>query len=87
MTCPIDKLTRADAMAAVTEGIAKGFWEVATNGSPRVDIPNELLFDAIRQGVRDAMWQLMTNATDAPCADFFQAIEDGAAAGIEKVKP
>jgi len=49
------KLSREDMMAAVTEGITKGLWDIATNASPNVDLPNELLFDAIRQGVRDAI--------------------------------
>ena len=75
------QLSRADMMESVSEGIRRGIWDVATNQSPRVDVPNELLFDAVRRGVSDAMWQLMTNATGMPCADFYQAIENGTAEG------
>jgi len=81
------KLSRDDMMEAVSEGIRRGIWDVATNQDPRTDLPNELLFDAVRQGVRDAMWQMITNATQAPCADFYEAIQDGTAEGIARVKP
>jgi hypothetical protein len=80
------KLTRDDMMEAVSEGIRRGIWDVATNQNPGVDVPNELLFDAVRQGVRDAMWKLMTNATQMPCADFYEAIQEGTAEGIARVK-
>jgi hypothetical protein len=81
------KLNRDDMMESVSEGIRRGIWDLATNQNPRVDVPNELLFDAIRQGVRDAMWQMITNATGMPCADFYQAIENGAAEGIARIAP
>jgi hypothetical protein len=44
------------------------------------------LLDAITEGVRAAMWNMITNATMAPCADFFAAVEDGVATGIERAQ-
>jgi hypothetical protein len=53
----------------------------------RIPIPRiskaELL-DAISRGVADAIWRVATNATQAPCADFFASIEDGVAIGVER---
>jgi hypothetical protein len=39
---------------------------------------------AIRQGFGDAIWQVDTNATDAPCADLYAAIENGVATAAER---
>jgi hypothetical protein len=47
-------------------------------------ISKEELLGAIREGVHDAMWRMITNATQMPCADFFASVEDGVAAGIER---
>ena len=35
------------------------------------DVSKQELLDAIRDGVADAMWRMITNATSAPCADFY----------------
>jgi hypothetical protein len=32
---------------------------------------------AITKGVYHAFWQMITNATDAPCADFYDFVKDG----------
>jgi hypothetical protein len=34
-------------------------------------------------GLRDAFWQMMTNATDTPCQDFYAAIELGVENAME----
>ena len=39
-------------------------------------------FEAIRQGTKEAMWQMITNATDAPCADFYDSIKSAANSAI-----
>jgi hypothetical protein len=49
----------------------------------RNNITNEQILNAIREGVRDAFWQMMTNATDAPCQDFYAAIEQGVENAME----
>lgn len=38
---------------------------------------DENYYNAVREGVRDAFWQALTNASDMPCTDTFQSIRDG----------
>lgn len=45
------------------------------------EVTKQELLDAIRGGVHDAVWQMITNATSMPCRDFFDTVKDG----IEKV--
>jgi hypothetical protein len=45
------------------------------------------LLDAIRAGVADAMWRMMTDATDAPCADFYDMIKKGVEKGFSNALP
>jgi hypothetical protein len=40
-------------------------------------ITREELLNAIREGVYDAMWQMITNATSMPCHDFFDQVREG----------
>lgn len=40
-------------------------------------ITEDDLREAIAEGVYRAFWQMITNATDAPCADFYDAVERG----------
>lgn len=47
------------------------------------DLDRDDLFRAITEGVRQAIWQIATNNTDAPCADFYAAILGGVREGIE----
>jgi hypothetical protein len=48
-------------------------------------ISKQELLEAIRAGVSDAMWRMVTNATDAPGADFYDAVKQGIAEGIKSV--
>jgi hypothetical protein len=34
------------------------------------------VYQAIRDGVHDAMWQMITNATHMPCHDFYDTLKD-----------
>lgn len=34
--------------------------------------------EAVASGVRSAVWDVATNATDGPCADFYESIKAGA---------
>jgi hypothetical protein len=45
-------------------------------------VTKQELLDAIRDGVYDAVWQMIRNATDAPCADFFEMVKQGVTEGI-----
>lgn len=77
-------LDRDDMMEAVTNGVREGIVELGSSHG-RFDIPHELLYDAVRQGVRDAIWQIATNATDMPCSDFYETIKQGVQDGIKAV--
>jgi hypothetical protein len=35
------------------------------------------MMDAISEGVRRAIWQIATNGTQMPCADFYASITEG----------
>lgn len=73
-------LDREDMMEAVAEGVRQAFSDALATGGSDV-LPRDLLHDAIRRGVADAVWRVATNATDAPCADFYDSIKDGASYG------
>ena len=45
---------------------------------------NKDIYDAIRQGVNDAFWQMITDATDAPCADFYDTIREAVKEAISE---
>jgi hypothetical protein len=40
-------------------------------------VTKEEFLRAVRDGVHDAMWQMMTNATSMPCHDFFDHVREG----------
>ena len=40
--------------------------------------------EAVRQGVYDAVWAIATNATDAPCSDFYDMIKNGVKEAIQE---
>jgi hypothetical protein len=43
------------------------------------------LFDAVCRGTCDAIWQMITDATHAPCADFYATLKEGVADGIVRI--
>jgi hypothetical protein len=47
-------------------------------------VSKEEFLEAIREGVREALWDVMTNATSAPCHDFYESIREGVREAIEK---
>lgn len=80
------KLDREDMMEAVAQGVRDAFIALGTNHRD-LDVPAEIVHDAIRKGTADAMWRLFTNATDMPCSDFYEAIKQGtkdAVAGLKR---
>jgi len=60
-------------MEAVAEGVARAF-----------DVPSDTLLHAVRQGVADAIWRVATNATDMPCADFYETIKEGVSEAMSR---
>lgn len=73
-------------MEAVSEGVCRGIVQIGSRGG-QFDIPDELLYDAIRKGVADAIWRMATNATDMPCADFYDMIKEGVREGMARLHP
>jgi len=43
------------------------------------------IYEAISTGVERAMWQMITNNTDMPCADFYDTIQKAAKEAFEEV--
>lgn len=79
-------LDREDMMEAVTEGVRQAFSAAATSDG-LFDRPHELLYDAVRGGIADAIWRIATNATQAPCEDFYDMIREGVEAGMARFQP
>lgn len=50
-----------------------------------MDLDPEKVYEAIRLGVSDAIWNIATNATSAPCGDFYHHIKEGVREAMEKV--
>jgi len=50
------KIDRESMKEAITEGVRQAIVELGTSGG-QFDIPHELLYDAIRRGTHDAIWQ------------------------------
>jgi hypothetical protein len=48
-------------------------------------ISKQELLNAIRGGVHDAVRRMITNATDIPCAVFYDTLKEGVAMGIEEL--
>jgi hypothetical protein len=48
------------------------------------ELSKEELMEAIADGVERAMWQMITNATQAPCHDFFDTIGDAVERAMTK---
>jgi hypothetical protein len=44
----------------------------------------ERIYQSIEEGVYRAMWQMITNATDMPCADFYDSIKIAAEKAFSK---
>jgi hypothetical protein len=49
------------------------------------ELEPEKIYAAIADGVDRAIWRMITNATGAPCNDFYDTIEKAAKEAFEKV--
>ena len=43
-----------------------------------VKLDPDKVYEAIAEGVDRAIWRMISNATDMPCRDFYNTIEDAA---------
>ena len=60
--------------------------EIGGSKMPKLpSVTKQEMLDAIREGVHDAMWRMITNATDAPCKDFYATIGDAVERAMIKV--
>ena len=50
------------------------------------ELEAEKIYEAIREGTHDAVWRMIRNATDMPCADFFDMIKEGTRDAILEMK-
>ena len=48
------------------------------------DLAPEQIIEAISKGVERAIWRIATNATSAPCADFYESIKCGIKEAIKE---
>lgn len=90
----IEDLDEDEVYNSLTEGVRLAFPEMDAESVARgvedgvssvlSDMGDGALYRAFAEGVSAAMWRMMTNATDAPCADFYEAVTNGIAKGIEE---
>lgn len=90
----MEELDRDEVYDSIIEGVRQAFPEISHDflssaiedgvSQTLPDMGDGRLHKAIVNGVENAMWRMMTNATDAPCQDFYEAITNGIAKGIEE---
>lgn len=72
------ELSKEDLMEAVSIGVKEAIHEMCETGDGYSGlIRSEQFFEAIKSGVSQSMWEMITNATDMPCSDFFNMIKEG----------
>ena len=81
-----NKLSNEDMFDAFKLGVKEAIMEMTESGDGyNGPIRTEQFMDAIRNGVKDAIWGIATNATSAPCADFYDSIKEGVEQAMEHV--
>jgi len=90
----MEELDRDEVYDSIIEGVRQAFPEITHEflSSAIEDGVSQMLPDmgdgrlqrAITNGIENAMWRMMTNATQMPCADFYEAVTNGIAKGIEE---
>ena len=50
-----------------------------------LDLDSDRIYDAIREGVDDAVWRMITHQTHTPCHDFYCTIRQAAEKAFERV--
>jgi len=63
----------------ILEAVQSAIYEAISEEIPRED----KVFEAISEGVSVAIWKIATNATSAPCGDFYYHVKQGVKEGIE----
>ena len=50
-----------------------------------IRLTEQQLMEAITEGIRLGFMDMVRNGTDAPCADFYAAVQDGIEKGMDGV--
>jgi len=58
-------------------GIVKKISEQNKHDRVIPKVTKDELLEAIHEGVKSAIWDVATNASDMPCSDFYSAIKNG----------
>lgn len=90
----MEELDLDEVLDSIAEGVRRAFPEIthdffsdAIEGGVTQALPDMdgvRLYRAISDGIENAMWRMITNATQMPCADFYEAVTNGIAKGIEE---
>jgi hypothetical protein len=51
-----------------------------------IRLTEQQLMEAITEGIRLGFMDMVRNGTDAPCSDFYAAVQDGIKKGMEGVR-
>lgn len=46
----------------------------------------ERIYTAIKDGVREAVWQMIVYSTSTPCGNFYKAIETGTERAVRAIQ-
>ena len=52
-----------------------------------MNVTKQELLDAIRGGIRDAMWDMIRSVTDTPGRDFYDTVREGVEKAIGDAMP
>ena len=74
------KLTKEEMYDAFRSGVKEAILEIV----PDYD-SSKGFFEAVEQGVSNAIWKIATNATDMPCNDFYDSIKEGVEKAHQKM--
>ena len=77
-------LNREDMMKAIAEGVRRGIVELGEDHW-NDDFPPEILYGAIRYGVKDAIWDIATDATSRPGSALYESIKEGVRAAMKQI--
>ena len=81
-----NNLSNEEMFEAFKLGVKEAILELTESGDGYTGmIRTDQFMEAIRLGVKDAIWGIATNATSAPCADFYDSIKEGVEKAMEHV--
>lgn len=80
----LPKISKDDFLEAIKAGITEAILTMTESGDGYSGIiRTEEFMNKIQEGVHSAIWQIATNATSAPCSDFYDSIQKGVEKAME----